>query len=342
MRAAKIHGVGDVRVHHEGAIPSVKHGEVLVRILAVGVCGSDVHYYQEGGIGTARIEAPMTPGHEVAGEVVNGTGREFGFGDGVLVAIDPAQPCRECETCHAGYQNLCPNVQFLGTPAVDGGLADYMAVPAGNLVRLPAELDATKGALLEPLGVALHALDITRVKPMSGVAVVGAGPIGLLVAQLARVVGAAHVRVIEPHAGRREAARRLGFYSVHADWEEAMAATGGHGEPFVIECTNSADGPVDATSVAAIGGRVTLVGIPEGDAFSLSSGIGRRKGLTLKFSRRMGNVYPRAIELVRQGRVDLDALVSHRYPLACAEEAFATASRLPADFVKAVIYPAEG
>lgn len=339
MQGVKIHGVRDVRLHAALPEPVVGEGEVLVRVRAVGVCGSDLHYYLEGGIGPAAIRVPLMPGHEIAAEVAGGTGERYGLADGTLVAVDPAQSCGRCEHCLAGHSNLCPHVRFLGSPGVDGALCELIAVPAHTLVPVPAGFGPALTALLEPLGVALHALDITRLRPMSGVAVLGGGPIGLMVAQVARAAGAAHVRVVEPNASRREAARVLGADSVHADYRELLEVTGGRGEDCVIEATNSPEGPEHAAQVARIGGRVTLVGIPEGDRFSMSAANARRKGLTFRFSRRMGNVYPRAIRLVEQGRVNLKPIASHAYSLAGAPDAFETAAAAPEGFLKAMIYP---
>lgn len=339
MRGIKIHGVRDVRFHAALPEPVPRAGDVLLQVRAVGVCGSDLHYYLEGGIGPARIREPMTPGHELAASVAGGTGEPHGLADGTLVAVDPAQNCGGCEQCFAGYPNLCPKVRFLGSPGVDGGLCELLAVPARNLYPVPEGFDPTLTALLEPLGVALHAVDITRLKPMNGVAVLGGGPIGLMIAQVARAAGAAHVRMIEPNASRREAARALGVDAVHADPREALEATGGRGEDVVIEATNSADGPEHAAQVARIGGRVTLVGIPDADHFTMTAANARRKGLTIRFSRRMGHVYPRAIELVAQRRVNLAPLASHSYPLADAREAFETGAAAPPGFLKAILCP---
>ena len=339
MRGVKIHGVRDVRLHDGLPDPAPGEGEVLLRMRAVGVCGSDLHYYLEGGIGPAQIREPLMPGHEFAAEVVGGTGAPYGLADGTLVAVDPAQNCGRCEQCHAGYPNLCPAMRFLGSPGVDGGLCELLSVPARTLFPVPEGFDPAMTAMLEPLGVALHALDLTRLKPMSGVAVLGGGPIGLMIAQVARAAGAAHVRLIEPNRSRREAALSLGVDSVHADFREALAATDGRGEDYVIEATNSADGPEHAAQVARIGGRVTLAGIPEGDRFTMTAANARRKGLILKFSRRMGHVYPRAIELISQGRVDLAPIASHAYPLTHAREAFEVAAEPPEGVLKAMLYP---
>jgi L-iditol 2-dehydrogenase len=341
MRAVKIHGARDVRLHEGVPEPAPGEGEVLVRVRAVGVCGSDLHYYLEGGIGPARVEALLTPGHELSGEVAGGTGEPYGLADGTLVAIDPAQNCGRCEQCLAAYPNLCPYVRFLGSPGVDGGLCELLAVPARSLFPVPEGFDAALTALLEPLGVAVHALDITKLRPGSGVAVLGGGPIGLMLAQVAKAAGAAHVRLVEPNPWRREAARLLGADWVHADYREAVEATNGRGEDYVLEATNSADGPEHAAQVARIGGKVTLVGIPDGDRFTMTAANARRKGLTIRFSRRMGHVYPRAIALVAEGRVNIAPIASHAYPLGRSAEAFEAGSEAGEGFLKAMIYPGD-
>lgn len=338
MPRARLHGAHDLRLDHDER-PSARPGEVLLRVSAVSVCGSDMHYYHEGGIGPAVIRTPMTPGHEFSGVVVDGTGALHGLPDGTLVAVDPAQHCGQCEQCEAGYPNLCPNVRFLGSPGVDGGLAGYISVPPERLYAVPAGFSPALTALLEPLGVALHALDIARIKPMSGVTVLGAGPIGLMLAQVAKVCGAGHVRVVEPRAARRAQALALGADSVHEHSSEILDLTGGRGEDNVLEATTSEDAPEQAAQIARIGGRVTLVGIPDGDRFTLSAANARRKALIIKLSRRMGRVYPRAIALVLQGRVNIEPIATHHYPMRDAGRAFEEADRMPDGFLKAVIYP---
>jgi L-iditol 2-dehydrogenase len=342
MQAAKIHGTRDVRVHEGTPEPVVGEGEVLIRVRAVGVCGSDLHYYLEGGIGPAAIREPLIPGHELSGEIAAGTGEPYGLPDGTLVAVDPAQPCEECEPCRAGYANLCPHVRFLGSPGVDGGLCEWLSVPVQNVFPVPKGFDPALTALLEPLGVAIHALDITKLRPGSGVAVLGGGPIGLMLAQVAKTRGAAHVRLIEPNPWRRQAALSLGADCVHAEPREALEATGGRGEDYVLEATNSADGPEHAAQVARIGGKVTLVGIPDGDRFIMTAANARRKALTLRFSRRMGHVYPRAIQLVVENRVNIAPIASHSYPMRRSPEAFETGAAAGEGFLKAMIYPQEG
>ncbi|WP_425145257.1 zinc-dependent alcohol dehydrogenase [Deinococcus sp.] len=338
MRTVRLHAAHDLRLHDE-ALPAQVPGEVRLKVEAVSVCGSDMHYYHEGGIGPAVIRTPMTPGHEFSATVIGGSGEAYGLPDGTLVAVDPAQHCGHCEQCQAGYPNLCPNVRFLGSPGVDGGLAQFINVPPSSLYPVPPGFSPALAALLEPLGVALHALDITKLRPMSGVTVLGAGPIGLMIAQVAKVCGAAQVRVVEPRAARRAQALHLGADSVHEHYSEVLDATGGRGDDYVLEATTSPGAPEHAALIARIGGRITLVGIPDGDHFQMSAANARRKGLIIKMSRRMGHVYPRAIELVRSGRVNIGGVATHHYGMEGAARAFQDAHEAPDGFLKAVIYP---
>ncbi len=334
MRAARLHGIRDVRVE-EAPLPKRADDEVLLRVRAIGVCGSDLHYYLEGGIGSDKPLEPFILGHEFAAEVVEGGELK----PGTLVAVDPSRPCGHCEWCEAGYLNLCPNVQFNGVPPYQGAMAEYITARPDELIELPVGFDAPTAALLEPLGVAIHALDLARLKPMSSVAVLGAGPIGLLIMQVARWSGAGNLTVVEPLAYRRELALKLGADAAVASWEEAKTLTDGRGTDVVIEATTSPEGPQHAAETVRIGGKVILVGIPEGDQFTLGAGLVRRKGLTIKLARRMGHVYPRAIQMVQRGQVDLAAMMSHRFSLEDTPTAFETHAEYQDGVIKSVIFP---
>ncbi|MBP1817597.1 L-iditol 2-dehydrogenase [Mycobacterium sp. OAE908] len=315
MTVARLHGVRDIRCHSE-AVPTAGAGEELVRITAVGLCGSDLHWFTEAGIGDAKLTRPVVPGHEFAGVI------EGGPRHGVAVAVDPALPCRQCEICLGGDLNLCPDVVFAGHGGQDGGLQQYLAWPSWALHPLPAGMSAIDGAVLEPLGVALHALDLGHLRIGSTIAVVGAGPIGLLLAQAARRSGATRVVVVEPLAHRRDAAKRLGA-DVVLDVDEAGDDIGAD---TVFEMAGTDAAVEMALRAARPGARVVLGGIPDGDRTSFQASIARRKGLTLVLVRRMNEAYPRAIRLVEQGLVDISSIVTHRYPLEHAAEAFAVAA----------------
>ncbi len=321
MKVARLHGPGDVRLHDEPR-PSPAPGEVLVRVEAVGICGSDLHWFDEGSIGGVPLTRPLSPGHELAGTTE----------DGRRVAVDPAIPCDACSLCREGHPNLCPSVRFAGYGEDDGALREWMAWPERCLFPLPDSLSAVDGALLEPLGVALHAVDLAHLRPGTTVGVFGCGPIGLLVLQVARLAGASRLIATDlPTRLRRlEAARALGAEVVAAEGgREAgaiLALTGGQGLDAAVEAAGES-GAVDA-AIGAVrpGARVVLAGIPAEDRISIPASTARRKGLTLLLSRRMKHTYPRAIRLAAAGQVDLGGLVSHRFPLAETGVAFATAA----------------
>ncbi|MEJ2359252.1 MAG: alcohol dehydrogenase catalytic domain-containing protein [Deinococcales bacterium] len=337
MRAAAIYGAGDVRVE-ERARPCVEGDGLLLRMRSVGICGSDLHYYREGRIGQATIDTPMIPGHEIAAEVVDERAPDYGFEVGEVVAVDPALPCGRCESCRQGFPNLCAHTKFMGSPEWDGALREYLVAPPTMLQRVPASFHDDEVALLEPLGVAIHALDLARVRPLATVGVVGAGPIGLLLIQVARICGAAEVHVAEPLPHRRDAALDAGADSVHTGHEGISEVTGGRGTDVVLEATDAPDGLMAAVRTARIGGKVIGVGIPEGDDITLTASVARNKGLSLKFSHRMGDVYGRAIRLVEDQRVRLMPLVSHRFHLNTAAEAFASLARHEDKALKAVVH----
>ena len=313
--AARLYGTGDVRVADE-PVSDPTPAESLVRVQAVGLCGSDLHWYEEGGIGDARLGSPLVVGHEFAGVV------EGGPLDGRRVAVDPALHCGRCARCLEGNQNLCPNVAFAGHGECDGGLREYLTWPTEALHPLPDSIDATAGAMLEPLGVAIHSLDLGHVHLGSEVAVVGCGPIGLLLIQVARAAGARVPLAVDPLPHRRDAAERAGADLV-VDPEDLPSEI----DADVVFEVAGTDPAVDASmQVARPGARVVLVGIPGDDRTSFSASLARRKGLTIVMVRRMNAVYPRAISLVERGLVDVDALVTHRYPLAEVDEAFRVAA----------------
>lgn len=331
MRVARLHGPGDVRLHDEPR-PTPGPGEVLVRVEAVGLCGSDLHWFSEGSIGGVPLTRPLVPGHELAGTTE----------DGRRVAVDPAIPCEECPQCLEGHPNLCPTVRFAGYGEDDGALSEWMAWPERCLFPLPEGLSATDGAMLEPLGVALHAVDLAHIRPGATVGVFGCGPIGLLAVQAARLAGAGRVLATDlpsrPH--RLEAARALGAEAVAADGGEArkiLESTKGLGLDAAVEAAGDSAAVDSAILAVRPGARVVIAGIPAEDRISFLASPARRKGLSLVLSRRMKHTYPRAIELAVAGRVDLRSVVTRRFPLEEAGAAFESAATR--DGLKVVVEP---
>lgn len=338
MRAAVLRDIRDIRVG-DVPLPVPGDAEVLLRVKAVGVCGSDIHSYVEGGTTGPTKVRPLVLGHELAGVVTGEVASRTGLAEGTLVAVDPARPCGACEWCHRGHTNLCPNVKFLGYAPSDGAMAEYVAVPASALHAVPPSLDPASTVLLETLGVAIHAVDLARVRLAETVAVLGCGPVGLLLVQLARLSGAGRIVAVDPLAYRAQLARELGADDVFDEYAGVMRASAGRGADLVLEATDSPLGFEHAARASRIGGRMVMVGIPEGNRYTLSAAEARRKGLTIKFSRRMPEVYPRAIALATSGRVQLVPLASHHFPLEDTGAAFEMQAARRDGIIKAIIYP---
>jgi L-iditol 2-dehydrogenase len=350
MRVARLHGARDIRVSDE-AVPEPGPGERLVRVTAVGICGSDLHWYDQGGIGDAQISHPLVLGHEGAGVIADGPRR------GERVAIDPAIACGVCRPCRDGYRNLCSRMRFAGHGGTDGMMREFMTWPDELLHPLPDELSDADGAVLEPFGVALHAYDLGHL-PLGGTAaVIGCGPIGLLMIQVLRAAGARSVVAADPLAHRREAAAKFGAGPVidpgaggaapgeaapgeaapgeaaptggapTEAWPGAFGDVTGEGVDVAFEIAGTNDGVRLAMDAVRPGGRVVLAGIPDDDVTTFSASVARRKGLTMALVRRMNEAYPRAISMAARGQVDLGPVVTHHFPLTDVDTAFRAANR---------------
>ena len=337
-KALFIHGAGDIRISDNTPRDPQKH-EVMVHVKAVGVCGSDLHYYKDGGIGTAKIQTEFIPGHEFSAAVTRDI-PEKDIQRGELVAVDPATPCKACEWCLRGYHNLCPNVKFIGAPPFNGAMAAALPVPTSNLIKLPQGISAEQGAMLEPLGVCIHAIDLAKPRLIESIAVLGCGGIGLGIIQLLLRTGCHNIIAVDPQKHRADKALALGANVSGTHIDIVKDATDARGCDLVIEATNSPDGMSDAVMTAAIGGRVVLVGIPDGDNYNMfSAAQARRRGLDLRFSRRMGDVYDRAITLVQQSQVDVDTLITHRFSLENSKQAFELQANEAPHLIKSMILP---
>ncbi|MBN1401560.1 MAG: alcohol dehydrogenase catalytic domain-containing protein [Anaerolineae bacterium] len=359
MRALRLHGPHDLRLVEE-PIPQPQIGQALVRVRSVTICHSDIHYYNEGRIGDTVSDTPLVLGHEFAGEVVEVTQGVTHVKPGDLVAVEPAISCGECRYCREGDPNLCEHILFSGTPPQDGALREYVAFGREFLFPLPAGLSADEGAMLEPLGVAIHAWDLADVRVGETVAIVGCGPIGLLLVQLALIGGASQVFAVEPLAYRRERAAALGAIpipsleqetspelvtEIEALVAEAWAghAWKGHGVDVAIEVAGTLAAQEEAARVVKRGGTVVLVGIPAEDQVVLPHHVARRKGLTIKMARRMKHTYPRAIELAshigQSAYIDLKPFITHHFSLEEAAQAFPLVQNYSDRVLKAAVHP---
>jgi L-iditol 2-dehydrogenase len=320
MKTLRLHGPGDLRFHDE-PIPAPDVGEKLLRVKSVGICGSDLHWFHEAGIGDDQLVKPLILGHEFCAVTESGE----------RMAVDPAIPCGKCQYCIRGDPNFCENLYFAGQADEDGALREWVSWPQRCLFPLPDTLSDADGVMLEPLGIAIHAVDLAHLRVGMRVGVFGSGPIGLLIMQLARLAGASTIIATDVLPHRVEAARKSGAdaaYLVSPNMTSPEAEiVGKHGLSVVFEAAGDNNAVEMAISAASPGGKVIIVGIPTDDRTAFSASIPRRKGLTIKMVRRMKLTYPRAIQLVQSGKVDVRSLVTHSFPFDQSIEAYRLAER---------------
>jgi len=327
MFAAVLHGPRHLRIENIPHPGPPRAGEVLLRVTATGICGSDLHTYQHGRIGDTSLRSPLILGHEFTG-VIERTGPGVKLKPGIRVAVDPAIPCERCDRCLEGNPNLCPRVRFCGLWPYHGSLCQWMRMPAVNCFPLPRALDDADGVMLEPLGIALHVTGLAKIHKGDTVAILGCGCIGLCLVQTVRLAGASRVFVSDPLPWRQKLAQKLGGKPLRATFQDA---------DVILEAAWAGDAAQQAIELVRPGGRVVFVGIPDGNHLQLSHVTARRKGLTLLFARRMRHTYPRAIRLVASGRVDVRSIVSHRFPLKDAARAFRLNAAYKDNVVKVII-----
>lgn len=335
QRCAVLVEPGAVRVE-ERATPVPAPGEVLVRVASVGVCGSDVHYYDEGRIGDHVVTAPLVLGHEASGTVVAVGEGVRDRAPGQRVAVEPGVPCGRCRPCRTGAYNLCPDVRFLATPPVDGAFTEYLAVPEAFAHPVPDTLSDDAAALLEPTSVAVWAVRKAGVALGDRVLVTGAGPVGLLVAMVARAAGAHEVTVTDVVAERRAAAGRLGATRV-LDPGETVAADAVEAD-VLVECSGVPAAARDGVAAVRPGGTAVLVGMGAERETRLPTHLLQTREITLTGTFRYAHTYPAAIGLAESGAVDLDALVTGHFGLDAVEDALTAARRDPT-VVKPVVVP---
>jgi L-iditol 2-dehydrogenase len=318
MQVLRLHGANDVRIHDEPE-PVPSRGQELVRITAVGLCGSDLHWYEDGGIGDDVVEEPLVLGHEMGGVIMSGPRA------GERVVVEPGDSCGRCAPCRAGDNNLCPNVRFCGHAPVNGGLCELMAWPQRLLLAIPDSIEGDHVALLEPLGIGLHAIDLAHFRAGQSAGVFGAGPIGLFLIRALRAAGASRIVATDAKPHRVEAALASGADEAYLtdvdglpdgirEWEPVDAAFEAAGEDLALEAADLA---------VRRGGRVVVVGIPPTNRHSFTARYARGKGLTMSFSRRMKSIHMlRAIELADHGTVSLDGMISDTHALSDAARGF--------------------
>lgn len=340
MRVLRLHKPYDLRFHDE-PIPEIGPDEVLVRVASVGICASDVHYYREGRIGDQVVESPLVLGHEFSGTIARVGADVKALAEGARVAVEPSKPCKECSICKEGWFNICPNVQFLGTPPIDGSLREYLAWPAELCVHVGDDVSFDEAAMIEPLAVGVYAVDLAEMAGGETVAILGVGAIGLSVLQAARIACAGRIIVSEPIAERRELAAKLGadvvIDPVAVDsTAEIMQITNG-GAEIVFECAGMPDAVWQTVQIVRPKARVVVVGIPEEDEYRFCASPSRRREVNVQFVRRSLNSAERGVELVERNLIDVASYATHRFPFDKAEHAIKLAMGKTDGVLRAVV-----
>ncbi|MBX5436441.1 MAG: NAD(P)-dependent alcohol dehydrogenase [Alicyclobacillaceae bacterium] len=343
MRAAVLERPWQVEIR-EMAVPELGPYDVLIKVMAVGVCGSDVHYYEHGRIGDFVVEKPIILGHECAGVVAAVGSQVTRVKVGDRVAVEPGVTCGRCDACKSGRYNLCPDVAFLATPPYDGAFVEYFKHREDFVFPIPDHLSFEEAALVEPFSVGIHACKRAGVQAGSRVAVMGMGPVGLLTVVAARAFGAAEVYVSDLEPIRLEAARRLGATAAinvkEQDAAEAVRAlTGGEGADVAIETAGNPKALQSALMSLRRGGRLAIVGLPAQDEIGLNVPFISSYEVDIFGIFRYANTYPQGIRFLASGRFDVKSLVTDRYPLEQAKDALERARTNKSGSLKVMVYP---
>jgi L-iditol 2-dehydrogenase len=319
MRVVRLHGIHDFRLSNEPR-PIPKPDEQTIQVSTIGICGSDSHWYHEGGIGGTFLSHPLILGHEFAGILVDGANA------GRRVTVDPGISCGECEACREGNPNLCPDVQYMAAGDMDGAMREFLAWPKKNIYLLPDNVSDEEGAFVEPISIALHTVKLEPIHPGMTVGIYGSGPIGLLILQLAVLSGATRIFVTDKLESRLTMAQSMGasdvFLADGAEAKKIWASSHNRGVDIAFEAAGENAAVETAVNTSKYGGKVVIVGITSDNITTFSAGTSRRKGLTFKIVRRMKHVVPTAINLLASKKLNVLPLVTHRYPFDQYQQAF--------------------
>ena len=341
MKVAVMNGIGKMDLI-ERDIPIVKENEVLVKLDYVGICGSDLHYYENGRIGDYIVEPPFVLGHEPGGVVVEVGNKVKHLNIGDRVALEPGKTCGHCEFCKTGRYNLCPDVIFFATPPVDGVFQEYVSHEADLCFKLPENVSTLEGALIEPLAVGFHAAIQGGARIGQTAVVMGAGCIGLVSMMALKAMGVSNVYVVDIMEKRLEKALELGATGIinakeKNAIEEVMKITNNNGCDLVIETAGTEITTVQAIHMAKKGSNIVLVGYSKSGEMTLPMSLVLDKELTFKTVFRYRHIYNMAIEAVASGKVNLKGIITNEFDLDDVQKAMDYSVNNKADIVKAVI-----
>lgn len=325
-------------------IPVPRDDEALIKVYCIGICGSDVHYYEHGRIGRYVVEKPIILGHELAGQIVSVGAAVTNVSVGDRVAVEPGVTCGRCQYCKTGRYNLCPDVVFMATPPVDGAWAEYVAVRSDFLFKLPDSMSYEEGALLEPLSVGMHAMIRGKVSPADRMLVTGLGPIGLLAVQAAQMYGVTEIYATDMVPFRQQLALEMGVTAVLDPLKENVKArleelTGGTGVNIIVETSGNGRAIADAVTTVIRGGRIVLVGMPTVSEVPLDINAIIDAEVDVYGLFRYANTYPAAIQALGRSKVEIEKVITHKYALKDTKAAVEMARTQKDTSIKIMIYP---
>lgn len=326
----------------EKDIPQIQDHEVLVKLEYIGICGSDLHYYENGAIGDFIVEPPFVLGHEPGGVIVEVGKNVKGLKVGDRITIEPGLTCGECEFCKEGKYNLCPDMEFFATPPVDGVFQEYVAYDAKNCFILPDNVSTMEGALIEPLAVGFHAANQGNASAGQTAVVMGAGCIGLVSMMALKAKGVNHVYVVDVVDNRLDKALQLGAENVINGMKENVVEkidewTNGKGVDLIIETAGTEITSRQAIEIAKPGGCVVIIGFSKSGELTLPMSLAIQKEITIKTGWRYRHVYPMAIDAVASGKIDLKNVVTNIFDFDDIQNAMDQSIHNKTEIVKAVI-----
>lgn len=341
MKVAVMNGIGQMG-YTEREIPAPRENEVLVKLEYVGICGSDMHYYETGAIGSYVVEPPFVLGHEPGGTVIEVGSNVTHLKAGDRVALEPGKTCGHCEFCRKGQYNLCPDVVFFATPPVDGVFQEYVAHEADLCFKLPENVSTLEGALIEPLAVGFHAANQGNAHAGQTAVVMGAGCIGLVTMMALKAEGVSKVYVVDIMEKRLEKALELGADGVINGMKEdtvqkVMELTGGKGSDLAIETAGTELTTRQTIQFAKKGSTIVLVGYSKTGEMTLPMSLALDKELTFKTIFRYRHIYPMAIDAVASGKVNLKGIVTDIFDFNDIQNAMDKSIQDKANIVKAVV-----
>ena len=342
MKAMMLTGIRQMELKEVSTPAILNDRDVLIKMKTLGVCGSDIHYYVSGKIGSQVVQYPFTVGHEGAGEVEDvGKGVSMVL-PGDRIAIEPAMPCWECDQCQAGRPHTCRNLRFLGCPGqAEGSLSEYIVMPETSCFKIPDKMSYDEAAISEPLAIGLYA--VKQSIPMNGlrVGILGFGPIGMSVMLPALALGAKEVYVTDKIDERLRIAEKSGAsLTANPDREDVVKKISGEVPELldvVFECCGQQDAIDNAVDLLKPGGKLMVIGIPEFERWSFPVDISRRKELCIQNVRRQNEAVQPALDMMASGEISVSAMATHRFSFERSKEAFDLVAAYGDGVMKAMI-----